>query len=229
MRTTKILSFIFGVSILLTSCYSGNSVVSNNLISKRKYTKGFHVNSKQKLKSTDEKSIDSEDVAKADVKTDKVDRKVEREERRAEKQIAKQEVATQNELAEVYEIVETEDVNTYALNTSTSDELLDEEQVEENYETVVSDNNESVESVESISATSSGSSQTGAMLVLLVILALILPPVAVLIYEGVSTWFWVTLILTIIAFGGWFLIGGLGGIAGLAAVIIALLVIFEVI
>lgn len=62
MKTFKLLSVFLGVAILLSSCYSSD-VVSNNLISKRKYNKGFHINSKQKYKSSDEKAIDSEELA----------------------------------------------------------------------------------------------------------------------------------------------------------------------
>lgn len=71
----------------------------------------------------------------------------------------------------------------------------------------------------------------GAMLVLLIILAIILPPLAVGIYEGITGRFWLVLILWLI---GWVLFGwlyaGLGGIIGLAAlaaIILALLIVLE--
>lgn len=68
------------------------------------------------------------------------------------------------------------------------------------------------------------------MLILLVVLALIIPPLAVFIYEGASTRFWIDLILAILGYGvGIWLLGGLGWLCGLAAVIYALLIVLEVI
>lgn len=72
--------------------------------------------------------------------------------------------------------------------------------------------------------------ESGAMLVLLVILAIIIPPLAVFLYEGVTTRFWIDLILAILGFGiGFWLLGGLGWLCALAAVIYALLIVLGVI
>lgn len=64
-------------------------------------------------------------------------------------------------------------------------------------------------------------------LILLVILALLLPPLAVFLVEGVSKWFWITLILCIFG-GGVFLYPVIGGL-WLVAMIIALFVVFGLI
>ncbi len=67
-------------------------------------------------------------------------------------------------------------------------------------------------------------------LILLVILAILIPPLAVYLKEGVTSMFWITLICWII--GGTFLFGGFGygyiGGLGLLAVVLALLVVFDV-
>ena len=70
----------------------------------------------------------------------------------------------------------------------------------------------------------------GAMLVLLVILAIILPPLAVGIYEGITGRFWLVLLLWLLGLGlGIWLLGfGLGWLCGLVAVILALLIVLGV-
>lgn len=81
----------------------------------------------------------------------------------------------------------------------------------------------------SFTKAAASSSDTG-MLILLVILALIIPPLAVFIYEGATSRFWIDLILAIIGYGiGFWLLGGLGWLCALAAVIYALLIVLEVI
>jgi uncharacterized membrane protein YqaE (UPF0057 family) len=52
----------------------------------------------------------------------------------------------------------------------------------------------------------------------------------VFIYEGTTNRFWIDLVLAILGFGvGFWLLGGLGWLCGLAAVIYALLIVLEVI
>ena len=58
-------------ALILGSCGSSNSVVSNRLISKRKYTKGFHLNKRSKLKSDGDANADKDYVAKVDKKADR--------------------------------------------------------------------------------------------------------------------------------------------------------------
>lgn len=71
--------------------------------------------------------------------------------------------------------------------------------------------------------------ESGAMLVLLIILAIILPPLAVGIYEGITGRFWLVLVLWILGWGvGWWLLGGLGGLCSLVAVVLALLIVLGV-
>jgi uncharacterized membrane protein YqaE (UPF0057 family) len=50
MKNRSILSILLGVLIIISSCSTSNSVSNNRLISKRKYTKGFHFNSNSRLK-----------------------------------------------------------------------------------------------------------------------------------------------------------------------------------
>ncbi len=71
---------------------------------------------------------------------------------------------------------------------------------------------------------------SGVMLILLVILCFILPPLAVFIFESASTRFWIDFILWLLGWGvGWWLLGPLGWLCSLVAVIFALLIILSVI
>jgi len=65
----------------------------------------------------------------------------------------------------------------------------------------------------------------------LVIIALIIPPLAVLIYDGIDRPFWIDLILWLIGIGVGSAIFGFGVayILGLIAAIYALLIIFEIV
>ena len=69
------------------------------------------------------------------------------------------------------------------------------------------------------------------MTILLVILALFIPPLAVGIFEGITTRFWIDLILFLLGIGVglWLLGSGIGWICGIVAVIYAILIILGVI
>lgn len=75
--------------------------------------------------------------------------------------------------------------------------------------------------------TNSSPSASDAMLIIEVLLAIFIPPLAVFLHEGITTWFWLTLILCILG-GGFFFYPVIGGL-WLVAVIIALLVVFDAI
>lgn len=53
----RLLSFFLLVTILVTSCQSSNSVVSNRLIQKRKYTSGWFVNNNKKQRAEEESVV----------------------------------------------------------------------------------------------------------------------------------------------------------------------------
>jgi uncharacterized membrane protein YqaE (UPF0057 family) len=68
-------------------------------------------------------------------------------------------------------------------------------------------------------------------LIILVILAIIIPPLAVALFEGITTRFWIDLVLALVGWGvGWALLGlGLAALCGLVAVIYAVLIVLSVI
>ena len=71
-------------------------------------------------------------------------------------------------------------------------------------------------------------SDSDVMLIILVILAIIIPPLAVFLVKDIGGDFWLSLILTLL---GWslFFANPLGGLLALAAIIHALLIVFDVI
>lgn len=56
------------MTIALASCGSSNNVVSNKLISKRKYSKGFHINKNGNYKNSNEDVAKNENVDKTEPK-----------------------------------------------------------------------------------------------------------------------------------------------------------------
>jgi uncharacterized membrane protein YqaE (UPF0057 family) len=73
-----------------------------------------------------------------------------------------------------------------------------------------------------------GATDSDTMLIILVILAIFIPPLAVYLKDkAVSTWFWVTLILCVLSLGVFFF--RLGGLLWLAAAVIALLYVLDMI
>jgi len=66
--------------------------------------------------------------------------------------------------------------------------------------------------------------------ILLVILAIIIPPLAVFLFEGVTKRFWIDLILALIGWGvGFWLLGGIGFLCGIVAIVYALLIVLNAI
>lgn len=76
---------------------------------------------------------------------------------------------------------------------------------------------------------SADASSDPVMTILLVILAIFLPPLAVVLYEGITKRFWIDLVLFMIGIGVGVFGGGIAWLCALAAVIYALLIVLEVI
>lgn len=64
MKKLKLLSGIIVASIILVSCSTSDKVVSNNLIQKRKYNKGFYLSTKGNVKKTE--TLDNKNFASAE-------------------------------------------------------------------------------------------------------------------------------------------------------------------
>lgn len=233
MRKLSIISLIALVAIVVTSCGSSNDVVSNGIISKRKYTKGFFLNRKSDYKTA------KNDVKEAELKDDKAIAKADKVEARKERKESRQ-LVNENTTAN-NTIVSNEEEVTYVETTNESTQTYNrglgiaEDGIETEPTNVIEYEQETVkEATNTRSAESSKKSSklaaSGVELILLVILAIIIPPLAVFLYEGATTRFVIDLILAILGFGiGFGLFGGAWGLLGLIAVIYALLIVLGVI
>jgi uncharacterized membrane protein YqaE (UPF0057 family) len=216
MRKISTLAIIAVIGVILGSCGNTNNVVNNKLISKRKYTKGFHLNQKghfksgqdireeQDLMSASDSREESYFIASSDFGTKKAEVLTTREAGEVQKSNA----------STVANIQEQRSVNTI------------NEKVEKS-ESIGYWSKEDLKKViqkKELKRNASPSDDT-VMLILLVILAIIIPPLAVFIFEGATSRFWIDLILAILGWGAFGLFGGIFWLCGLAAIIYALLIV----
>jgi uncharacterized membrane protein YqaE (UPF0057 family) len=231
MKTIKKLSLFAMVGLILGACSTSNNVMNNHLITKRKYTKGFHFNTKKHFKSA--KTDKTEELAFNTSEEGVNDMQMRRSNDLAFNETANTELQRSN-LNQVQVVENTEVKAATTQNTGSKSEKV--KRTNANDLNIVSWSNNTREKVAEIKQlqkekqASKKAADDTVMLVLLVILAFIIPPLAVFIYEGATSRFWIDLILAIIGFGvGFWLLGGIGWLAGLAAVIYALLIVLAVI
>ena len=62
MRKLTFINLIIASILILASCSTSNNVVSNRLISKRKYTKGYHINKKSDYKASKDVIAEREEI-----------------------------------------------------------------------------------------------------------------------------------------------------------------------
>jgi uncharacterized membrane protein YqaE (UPF0057 family) len=219
MRKISAIAVLAVMGIILGSCGHSNNVVSNKLISKRKYTKGFHFNQKGHFKSgqdvQEEQALmaasgDQEAyIIASDLKT----RPAVRIERNAPSEIIGMQMERSSNAAQSLNAIR-------IAENSKGQERIGNWKKEDLKKAVLKKE----------AKKQSAPNDDTVMLILLVILAIIIPPLAVFIYEGATNRFWIDLILAILGWGiGFWLLGGLGFLAGLAAIIYALLIVLEVI
>jgi uncharacterized membrane protein YqaE (UPF0057 family) len=234
MKKVSIVSLVTIIMIVISSCGSSNNVVNNHGITKRKYNKGFFVQRNSNLRTANNEV--KEERANADkmlAKQERVDAKRAQKESAKQKMNVEQTVAVENAATHstVY-AVEVEKTGSAQENERSSDDVSNSEpetRASTSRETI--DRQSIADRYESHKKDSRGAAGgSSANLILLVILALIIPPLAVFLYEGATKRFWIDLILALVFYGvGFGLLGGIGGLLGLVAVIYALLIVLEVI
>jgi uncharacterized membrane protein YqaE (UPF0057 family) len=219
MKMRVILSAAILGSLILGSCRSSNEVVGGG-IQKRKYNKGFYWNRNANTK-------DSETLKDEGVKGYEESIAFVEEKSNVNTNDAYNAVATNSDMASVNE---TEIVNTNRrVANTTSNEVVSTVPEKSRKTSKISVFKVQKEAVKLVKKNPS-SPVSDVDTILLVILAILIPPLAVFLVEGVTTRFWIDLILAIIGWGvGIWLLGNLGWICGIAAIIYALLIVMNVI
>ncbi len=206
---------------LVSSCSTSNDVASNRGIQKRKYNKGFFVSKNVKGfdKKTQQKNVKyielNEEI------TEVINSQINTKENASE--FVSQ--STNTELA-------VSDGNVVLENDSKNNNISDTDNKTESTETIENDNlktninKKKTLKKQTKQQPKNKSPGSDVELILLVILAIIIPPLAVFLYEEASTRFWIDLILALLGWGflAWIL-PGFVFIGGLAAIIYALLIV----
>lgn len=227
MRKLHVFASALIVVFLVASCGISGNGFGGNSIQKRKYTKGFYFNKNSRyhgreeataelnVQSTDEVAVESteETVTPLHIRTADATLKVEQQTLENGKQTQPQQRQEEKKKKTTTQVRK---------EMKTVPSTRQRKPREHEFYIPMKETQKQLKSAAS-------SSDTG-MLILLVILALLIPPLAVFIYEGATSRFWIDLVLAIVGFGiGFWLLGGLGWLCALAAVIYALLIVLGVI
>jgi uncharacterized membrane protein YqaE (UPF0057 family) len=211
-------------TLVLGACSTSNEVVGGGIFQKRKYTGGVYWDRTERVKTTKaEKEEEEFDIFRINEESQKkyVSSTTIYNEDRV--------VASSVDATPAFDSKKSVLIEATAVG-SNSEKAASTSTVEVNKETkdqTKADQNKSKElTKKKTSKAPAGDVNT----ILLVILAIIIPPLAVFLFEGSSSRFWIDLILALIGWGvGFWLLGGLGWICGLAAIIYALLIVLGVI
>lgn len=224
-----ILSFFVFVGLILGSCATSNQVGGGGMIQKRKYNKGFYWNRGGNFHNSKESNVSSTIIPEEEI-------------------VEKSEILTLNE----EEIVPSEpndraefenDASKEAVvlnsifpnnvNSDVSQRLKGKNQIDPEYKRK---NELGVKALRSKNVFISEKTKVPSQphgevaLLVLIILAILIPPLAVILYEGPTARFWIDLILALIGWGvGFWLFGPIGGLFGLIAVIYALFIVLGLI
>ena len=225
MKIKLMLSVSLIATLILGSCASSNEVTGGGFLQKRKYTNGVYFKGNGNLKGTSAKNEEELDIFKG-------------EERNSKKYVtsttASSETTSELETIFAEESVQAEEMT--VLTDGVASENNSKTKTITAVETEQSSNIESQREVNQLSKKVNLRKKTqkapagDVELILLVILALIIPPLAVYLYEGATQRFWIDLILALVGWGiGFWLLHGLAWICALVSVIYALLIVLEVI
>lgn len=215
------------MALILGSCGSSNSVVSNGLIQKRKYNKGFFLKSNGQFKTAKaETNEDSKVVAFEEV----ADRKETAHSVVTPVKAQVKSVAAQTRVTEVAQSSLASNENVATAKNSAKVNSIDVMQNATTQREVRKSLRSEVKTLREKQASSRSLAMDG-FTVLLVILAIIIPPLAVILFEGATNRFWIDLILALLGWGlaYWLLGPTIAFVGGLAAIIYALLIVLSVI
>lgn len=227
----KLKSGIIGLITLaiLASCSTSNDVVSGRGIQKRKYNDGYYISLGKKFNKTN-KDVKVEEVVLSEETAENFNVETSTATENSTTPAPSIESNPNNEVIaptanhDASPVTNTSEIETEENEIANQTDGVEEETISYKPGRVYSP-----KMIKTKVSESAGADST-VLLILLVILCFILPPLAVFIFESASSRFWIDLILWLLGWGvGWWLLGGLGGLCTLVAVILALLIILSVI
>ena len=192
MKTKIIFSGLVGLALILGSCGSSNNVVSNGLIQKRKYKKGFFFKSNTDLRVVRENAkeknsvvVNGENIEIYDGLSANISPSQDLNTSLAlgkERQATKDLIPLRIEDVSIQRNSKETNSPQFISNTKTKNEVR----------------TSSREKIEQRIKIDSNSTSADDRLILLVILAILIPPLAVFLARGIGTEFWISLILTLL-------------------------------
>ena len=192
MKTKIIFSGLVGLALILGSCGSSNNVVSNRLIQKRKYKKGFFFKSNKDLRVVRENAkeknsvvVNGENIEIYDGLSANISPAQDLNTSLAlgkERQATKDLIPLRIEDVSIQRNSKETNSPQFISNTKTKNEVR----------------TSSREKIEQRRKIDSNSTSADDRLILLVILAILIPPLAVFLARGIGTEFWISLILTLL-------------------------------
>lgn len=224
MKQFKFFAVALLGTLVLGACSTSNEVVGGGIFQKRKYTGGVYWDRTERVKTTkaekEEEEFDIFSINEESQRKYVSSTTIYNEDR----VVASSESVTPEFTTKKSAVIES---STEVSESTTSKSVSIAEETNESRNQVNADQKRPKDlTKKKTSKAPAGDVNT----ILLVILAILLPPLAVFIFEGTTTRFWIDLILALIGWGvGFWLLGGLGWICGLAAVIYALLIVLGVI
>jgi uncharacterized membrane protein YqaE (UPF0057 family) len=228
MKNNLIFCLSIICSLILGSCATSNEVSGGGMLQKRKYNKGFYWNKNSNLKESAARIEEDQDVLKNEGLSSK---KYSGSETTYSKAGDKTGEGNRSELL-IDQTVE--EGNLLAENTERN-EVSNEVEEAAVPETVGTKNVNFTQGSRDFAKSDSKKKHSiplaaSVSTILLVILAIIIPPLAVFLFEGATNRFWIDLILALIGWGvGFWLLGGLGWVCGIVAIVYALLIVLNAI
>lgn len=195
MKNTRILAVVLS-AFILASCGTSHDVVDGGLFQKRKYNKGYHISKKSKVST---KMNDDQEVASIIITNDNETINSIEHEPSSDNEVV---TTVSNETivaTETNNTIYTEDSNTEKSNTS----KLNKGVIAKNLRNMKRNSLSFIKStipvsVQNSNNTSESQNTTDDMTILLIIIAIFIPFLAVLLYEGITTRFWISLLLTLL-------------------------------
>ncbi|MFK8044229.1 MAG: YqaE/Pmp3 family membrane protein [Crocinitomicaceae bacterium] len=223
-RQLSILSKLLIVILFTSACATSNNVATNKLIQKRKYFKGYHI-SNGKIEVS-QKKLEETSIIQKQALHDKL---VAQESNGN----IKSNLKSNNTNVEAKRPIESTKIekiefSTYPKQSDQSVEFFEYSRKSSNQKAVKKITAKLKHEIKGTVKAKKSSSGIGTLI--LVLIALLIPPLAVFLKEGVTKRFWIDLILFLVGYGlGAALLGPLAWIGGLASVIYALLIVLDAI